>query len=482
MKKRFATLIMTMLKIGCIGFGGGSALIPVLHKEAVQDKKLVTEEELDSDIVAASITPGALPVEIAAGIGKRTCDIPGMFASASAMALPGACLTTLFLIFSTLVGQKLTTQICYASVGITAYIIVILAQYVWTTLKKAQNKHGGMIQAAIVILLVWMFNGEDNFFKLCGITDTPIFGVSTVGIFVVAFFVIICTGGNFKSWWTIVAALLGLMFLLTIGDSHIINSPTFAKGLVLVMTALVLVRLCMNFRTKEHVQGKEIKEILLEIGLWVGFLVVLSLPIWLLEPKSVLFTGQGLLSAIMSFGGGDAYLSVAQGLFVDSGMITSEEFYGGVVTMANILPGSILCKVLSGIGYLWGVNKTGTIIGGLAAALAGFAAATAASCAVFGVARILYDKWKKMEMIQAMNHLIRPIVSGLLISVGVSLYTTNCIVEDNAGWGWGSIAVLMLVIVEAILIMQRKKVHTIWQVLAAIGISMLACNFFNVIF
>lgn len=482
MKKRFATLIMTMLKIGCIGFGGGSALIPVLHKEAVQDKKLVTEEELDSDIVAASITPGALPVEIAAGIGKRTCGVPGMFAAASAMALPGACLTTLFLIFATLVGQKLTTQISYASVGITAYIIVILAQYVWTTLKKAQNKHGGMIQAAIVILLVWMFNGEDNFFKLCGITDTPIFGVSTVGIFAVAFFVIICTGGNFKSWWTVIAALLSMAFLLTIGDSHIINSPVFAKGLVVVMVTLVLVRLCMNFRTKEHVQGKELKEILLEIALWIGFLAVLSLPIWLLEPKSVLFTGEGLLSAIMSFGGGDAYLSVAQGLFVDSGMITSEEFYGGVVTMANILPGSILCKVLSGIGYLWGVNQTGTLIGGLAAALAGFAAATAASCAVFGVARILYDKWKKMEMIQAMNHLIRPIVSGLLISVGVSLYTTNCIVEDNAGWGWGSIAVLMLVIVEVILIMQRKKVHTIWQVLAAIGISMLACNFFNVIF
>lgn len=65
-----------MLKIGCIGFGGGSALIPVLQKEAVQDKGLITEDELDSDIVAASITPGALPVEIAAGIGKLPVGQP----------------------------------------------------------------------------------------------------------------------------------------------------------------------------------------------------------------------------------------------------------------------------------------------------------------------------------------------------------------------------------------------------------------------
>lgn len=482
MKKRFATLILTMLKIGCIGFGGGSALIPVLQKEAVQDKKFVTEEELDSDIVAASITPGALPVEIAAGIGKRTYGTSGMFASAAAMAFPGAFLTTLFLIFSAMVGEKLTTQISFASVGITAYIIVILGQYIWATLKKAQNKRGGMIPAAIVMLLVWMFNGEDNFFKLCGITDTPIFGVSTIEIFVVAFFVIICTGGNFKSWWTVISAVLSMLFLLTIGDSHIINSPIFARVLVLVMTGVVLVRLCMNFHTKEHVQGREIREIALEVLLWIGFLIILSLPIWIMEPDSVLFTGEGLLSAIMSFGGGDAYLSVAQGLFVDSGMITSDEFYAGVVPMANILPGSILCKVLSGIGYLWGANRTGTLWGGIAAALAGFAAATAASCAVFGIARILYDKWKKMEMIQAMNHLIRPIVSGLLISVGVSLYGTNCVLEDNAGWGWGSIAILMLVIIDVILVMQRKKVHTVWQVLTSIAISLLACNLFNMIY
>ena len=199
-------------------------------------------------------------------------------------------------------------------------------------------------------------------------------------------------------------------------------------------------------------------------------------------PKSLTFTGQGLLSAIMSFGGGDAYLSVAQGLFVDSGMITADEFYGGVVTMANILPGSILCKVLSGIGYLWGVDQTGTVWGGIVAALAGFASATGMSCAVFGIAKILYDKWRKMEMIQALNHLIRPIVSGLLISVGISLYGTNCVVEDNAGWGYGSIAFLMIVIVCGVCVMQRKKIHMIWQVLMSIGVSLMACNLFNVIY
>lgn len=482
MKGTFKSLILTMLKVGCIGFGGGSALIPVLHREAVQEKKLITEEELDSSVVAASITPGALPVEIAAGIGKKACGIPGMFAGASAMAIPGACLTTLLLVFTSLVGDKLAWQISYASVGITAYIILVLLQYIITTLRKARNNHGGMIQAGLVILLVWLFSGEQKFFKLCGIQDTPIFGATTLEIFIVAFFVIICTAGNFKSWWTVISGGISFLFLLAQGDSHILYSPVFSKLLAGVMVVLVIVRLCMNFRTKEHITGKELKEIAVEVLLWFAFLFVCSLPALILIPSSAGFVGQGALSALMSFGGGDAYLSVAQGLFVDSGMIASDEFYGAVVTVANILPGSILCKVLSGIGYIWGLNYTGTVFGGICTAIAGCASAIATSCAIFGVAKILYDKWKEMEMFQAMNNLIRPIVSGLLISVGVSLYGTNCIMEDNAGWGWGSVACLMMIIGIVVYIMQKKKVHMVLQVLTAVGISLISCNLFDMIY
>lgn len=482
MSKKFTTLILSMLKVGCIGFGGGSALIPVLQREAVQEKKLITEEELDSGIVAASITPGALPVEIAAGIGKKTNGVFGMFAGASAMALPGSFFTTILLLFASLVGSKLTTQINYASIGITAYIIVVLMQYILTTLQKARNNRGGMIQAAIVILAVWMFSGEQKIFKLLGIQDTPIFGVSTVEIFIVAFFVIICTAGNFKSWWFLISGVISLLFLLVQGKSHLIHSPVIAQITMAVMVVLVIIRLCMNFKMKEKFSGKQIKEIAKEIFLWIVFLVVLCIPALLVAPRSVLFIGQGLLSALMSFGGGDAYLSVAQGLFVDSGMITSELFYGNVVTIANILPGSILCKVLSGIGYTWGFSRTGTVFGGICVAVAGFASATAASCAVFCVVKILYDKWKKMEMFQAMNDLIRPIVSGLLISVGISLFNTNCTIENQAGWAWGSIAVLMLVIGGLVYFMQKKKVHMIWQVLASLGISLIACNIFNLVF
>lgn len=33
-------LLATMFKIGCIGFGGGTALVPVIESEVVYEKKL----------------------------------------------------------------------------------------------------------------------------------------------------------------------------------------------------------------------------------------------------------------------------------------------------------------------------------------------------------------------------------------------------------------------------------------------------------
>ena len=85
-------LLFTMFKIGCIGFGGGTALVPVIESEVVYEKKLIDKDEYTKDVVVANITPGALPVEVAAGVGRKVCGIPGMLLSAVLMGLPGSVL------------------------------------------------------------------------------------------------------------------------------------------------------------------------------------------------------------------------------------------------------------------------------------------------------------------------------------------------------------------------------------------------------
>ena len=120
--RKFISMTMTMLKIGFIGFGGGSALIPVIEDEVVEKDKIVSEEEFNDDVMIASITPGALPVEVATGIGRQASGLKGMAAAATAMALPGALLTVLLQAVISSAGSVVKSQINYLSIGISAFI------------------------------------------------------------------------------------------------------------------------------------------------------------------------------------------------------------------------------------------------------------------------------------------------------------------------------------------------------------------------
>lgn len=128
-----------------------------------------------------------------------------------------------------------------------------------------------------------------------------------------------------------------------------------------------------------------------------------------------------LTGGLMSFGGGDAYLTVADGMFVDSGMVTKEEFYSMLAPLTNVLPGSILCKTLSGVGYYIGIEISGSVLGGLSVALAGFAISIVASCSVISLMTGLYEAFGNLNVFSELKRWIRPIVSGLLVNVILSL-------------------------------------------------------------
>ena len=66
MTSQFSQLIGSMLRVGTIGFGGGSALIPVIEKEIVHRRGLLDDPTFTAHTVIANITPGALPVKLGA--------------------------------------------------------------------------------------------------------------------------------------------------------------------------------------------------------------------------------------------------------------------------------------------------------------------------------------------------------------------------------------------------------------------------------
>ena len=47
-------LMASIFKIGVVGFGGGTALIPVIEREVVEDQKIVEKSEYDKDVLYRS--------------------------------------------------------------------------------------------------------------------------------------------------------------------------------------------------------------------------------------------------------------------------------------------------------------------------------------------------------------------------------------------------------------------------------------------
>ena len=464
-----------MFKIGAVGFGGGTALIPVIEEEVVNNNNIIDDTEFNKDVIIANITPGALPVEIAAGIGRKMSGITGMILAASAMALPGSFLTIFILSLINQSSQFIVSQILFASIGVTSYIIFMLHEYLKSTVKECRNNNMG-IAGVFFITLVFALTAGSEIYQIAGLNITPLFDISTVQILIIAFFIIFFTNGNPYKIRLIISAVITVLYCLCISRLNIIPGPYTIWILRAVMLILALWGLFTGISEHISFDIKPFKRFIKEELIWFAFLLVSSIPAVLLCAESLPFIGKGIISVLMSFGGGDAYLAVADGLFVESGMVGHSDFYSKIASVANALPGSILCKILAGSGYYIGYENGG-LFTGLCVALSGFTCSIAASGGTFSAVAYLYERFENMSIFQTLKKYIRPIVAGLLLTVSVSMLYQNMEVAHMQRCP--VIYILIITVVIYILNMYWKKKETlypIYRVLLSAAISLAACN------
>ncbi len=118
-------LFATFAKVGVMTFGGGYAMLPILQREVVENKKWATEEELMDYFAIGQCTPGIIAVNTATFIGKKT---KGVF---------GGIFATLGLIFPSLI-----------IISLLAGVIEAFSDIVWV-----QHAFGG-IRVCVCVLII----------------------------------------------------------------------------------------------------------------------------------------------------------------------------------------------------------------------------------------------------------------------------------------------------------------------------------------
>ena len=81
-------LFYTFARVGIITFGGGYAMLPILHREIVEKKGWATEEEMADYYAIGQCTPGIIAVNVATFIGRREAGIIGGITATLGQAFP----------------------------------------------------------------------------------------------------------------------------------------------------------------------------------------------------------------------------------------------------------------------------------------------------------------------------------------------------------------------------------------------------------
>ncbi len=123
---RLLPLFLTFLKIGAFTFGGGYAMIPLIQKEVVDNKKWITEQDILDIIAIAESTPGPIAINSATFIGYRVAGFFGSFFATLGVVLPSFLI---IIILSFVIRQfEALEAVKYAFMGIRAGVLALIAK------------------------------------------------------------------------------------------------------------------------------------------------------------------------------------------------------------------------------------------------------------------------------------------------------------------------------------------------------------------
>lgn len=169
-------VFIAFLKIGGFTFGGGIAMIPLIQKEAAENKNWVTDDDILEIVAIAESTPGPIAINAATFVGYRAAGFWGSVAATFGVVLP-PFLVILALSFVLRQFQALTV-VQYAFAGIRAGVLALLCKSLWTMFKKSPKGIFGYIAMAAAFVLTAILDVNILFVVIgCGV-----YGVVTSAI------------------------------------------------------------------------------------------------------------------------------------------------------------------------------------------------------------------------------------------------------------------------------------------------------------
>ncbi len=169
--KELFSLFITFAKVGVMTFGGGYAMLPILQREVVDNKKWATEEEIMDYFAIGQCTPGVIAVNTATFIGQKRKGVLGGIFATLGVVFPS------IIIISALAGIIEAFShieiVKHAFSGIRVCVCVLLINAVVKLLKKAVVD----IKTFIIFLLVALGSTFTNLSPVIFVLISAVLGI-----------------------------------------------------------------------------------------------------------------------------------------------------------------------------------------------------------------------------------------------------------------------------------------------------------------
>ena len=133
--KELLDLYWTFVKIGCVTFGGGYAMLPILERELADKRHWTNMDELRDYFSIGQCTPGVIAMNVSTFIGEKKAGIKGALAASVGFLTGPIIIILVIAAFLNNFAQLELVQHAFA--GIRVCVCVLIVQAVLRLWKKS---------------------------------------------------------------------------------------------------------------------------------------------------------------------------------------------------------------------------------------------------------------------------------------------------------------------------------------------------------
>ena len=177
-------LFLTFARIGVCTFGGGYAMLPILQRELVENKKWATEDELADYYAVGQCTPGIIAVNTATFVGRSQAGVSGGIFATLGLVFPSIAIIMVIAAF--LQNFMHLELVAHAFNGVRAGVVALILSSVIKLFKNSVIDWPTRIIYAVVLVLA----AVNTFFAMpdgtlgavLGFILSPVFLVVAAGV------------------------------------------------------------------------------------------------------------------------------------------------------------------------------------------------------------------------------------------------------------------------------------------------------------